>query len=47
MSAPELGRTFTVALPFREDMCTLIVGTGSKERGVVIGVTETIRTPEV
>ena len=47
ISAPESGRTFTIACLFREDMCTLIVGAGSKDRGAMVGVTKTIRAPGV
>ena len=47
MSAPESGRTCTVACPFREDMCTLIVGAGSKDSVAMVGVMETTRAPGV
>ena len=51
MSAPESGRACTVACPFREDMCTLIVGadsnfSGGKSFAVAMnGVVETTRAP--
>ena len=47
MSAPESGSTCTVACPFREDMCTLIVGAGSKDSVAMVGVMETTRAPGV
>ena len=51
MSAPESGRACTVACPFREDMCTLIVGadsnfSGGKSFAVAMNsVVETTRAP--
>ena len=39
MSAPESGRTCTVACPFTEDMCALIVGAGSKDSVAMVGTT--------